>query len=1527
MRNTHIIFYIGLSTICLTANVTTAAVCQVPSASYPTITAALKDPECDVIEVADGIYSREKGERFPLGLDRPITLQNAPGARPHLEGDGEHTVVLIETSGVTVRGFEITNGSGSEGINKMDGGGICIFVGPDESGDVHIVNCLIEDNVCPYDETYDGSGGGIYCGGTYCQCFQIHITNCTIRGNEIFGQGGGVCCALLSNILIRDSVIEDNVAADHGGGVFVDVFAWAEMTNVNVVSNDCTGDTRPGRGGRGGKGGGLACDLFGVFTATDCLFEENYAWYLGGGIFTWGSDLGAEDVCGRGERFCYVFRSEIRYNKADDAGGGVYVAGTGTLRFLSSTLYRNDAVNDGGGVFVAGGTEAGGQVHFLDCNDCELLLPDCSGCDNDKSKLEGNECGRHGGGVYIARRGHGTFASTRLLGNSSLKDGGALYLEDEAKAELADCLLTYNNSARGYAGGIRANELSDLDLDHCSVVGNFAPHERSGLYLHPNSTVSIIDSILWRNAGGSIEANGAPVVIASSWNEDDDPNATPGYAGWGTNKEIYVDESSTCPGAGTSSRPYCDLQYALDRFSFRLSTSSPCVGTASDGGNMGADTGLASSAGNILVDMHLAEGAYDIRGRNIICIRNIYGVGTAETSIENAVFGHIESNNIMDLSITAEHIFGGFVVRADVNFDNCLIHHNHANADGGGIYVAEAHCTLEDSTVSTNGGHGGGGLYADVNTVTTVVGDSHISYNSASAGGGIHMSGQLDVIGTDVVPVNFEQNGAVSGGGVYVNKTADANMIYARFCRNNYGWSGSTGGAVTCLGDALIRRSVFQENEAEEGAAIRIDKPGMLRCEDCEFKANKARWRGDGGALYMTKDTAPVFIRCEFIENWARFSGGVGYCLESSAVFEHCIFTHNTAEFYHGGCFCLSSTKSQFYDCQFTGRGDLNRPDAQVTGGVALLYNNDMSRFESCLMVESVAGTTGGALHIQDTAKPHFLDVRIVRTEAIERGGGVFIRNTAEPNFFEVTISDCTSVYGGGVYATEKSNSRFRESVLRFNDAYDVNESADGGGAFFTEYAKGTFAECDFLNNRAEDDGGGLAVFGTASVDLCSVLFACNVAVEGGGGIHFTADATGRLTNCTVADNESVHTGTGGIYLETTNIVTVNSSIVWGNSPDGIRPQAKPGVSYSCCQRLWTTGPGNMVKDPLFANPADCPADCNDYRLMSQAGRCAPCECACNDPGAWVRDAVTSPCIDSGDPSLSFDRECSPNGAGINMGRYGNTPAASKSARSPADFDESNRVYFEDLEILCEDWLAASPETGADMDSDGIVDLFDYSRFALDWMYETDQWLVAHWKLDEGQGDTAHDSVHENHAELCAWPNGPVWTDGKIGGALLFDGVDDYLDCNNADELGPEKMNLSMWLKPDTDLETYIVARGKAGSLGTDYALKTTSTRELQFSIKGDSLVHVTSRAFTVDEWKDWIHVAVLLDGSGASIHIGCNDVPDDRANYGGRIPPKGYRLVIGFLGVHGFGNFYAGKVDDVRIYERAVRPSLYDCD
>ncbi|MCK4625126.1 MAG: right-handed parallel beta-helix repeat-containing protein [Phycisphaerae bacterium] len=80
-------------------------------------------------------------------------------------------------------------------------------------------------------------------------------------------------------------------------------------------------------------------------------------------------------------------------------------------------------------------------------------------------------------------------------------------------------------------------------------------------------------------------------------------------------------------------------------------------------------------------------------------------------------------------------------------------------------------------------------------------------------------------------------------------------------------------------------------------------------------------------------------------------------------------------------------------------------------------------------------------------------------------------------------------------------------------------------------------------------------------------------------------------------------------------------------------------------------GVGDFSKDPLFAD-----SDKMDYHLKSKTGRW--------DPKAkkWVKDDVTSPCIDAGDPKSKYGNEPQPNGGWANIGAYGNTTEASKSS-------------------------------------------------------------------------------------------------------------------------------------------------------------------------------------------------------------------------------------------------------------------------
>jgi hypothetical protein len=86
-----------------------------------------------------------------------------------------------------------------------------------------------------------------------------------------------------------------------------------------------------------------------------------------------------------------------------------------------------------------------------------------------------------------------------------------------------------------------------------------------------------------------------------------------------------------------------------------------------------------------------------------------------------------------------------------------------------------------------------------------------------------------------------------------------------------------------------------------------------------------------------------------------------------------------------------------------------------------------------------------------------------------------------------------------------------------------------------------------------------------------------------------------------------------------------------------------------------------------------------------------------------VKDDVTSPVIDAGDPANSVGVEPFPNGGRINMGAYGGTAEASKSyfgepvceTIMAGDINGDCRVDFADWAIMAGHWLKDGHATSA----------------------------------------------------------------------------------------------------------------------------------------------------------------------------------------------------------------------------------------
>jgi len=125
-------------------------------------------------------------------------------------------------------------------------------------------------------------------------------------------------------------------------------------------------------------------------------------------------------------------------------------------------------------------------------------------------------------------------------------------------------------------------------------------------------------------------------------------------------------------------------------------------------------------------------------------------------------------------------------------------------------------------------------------------------------------------------------------------------------------------------------------------------------------------------------------------------------------------------------------------------------------------------------------------------------------------------------------------------------------------------------------------------------------------------------------------------------------------------------------------------------------------------------------------------------------------------------------------GGFGSSDLWQVSITPVVDFNGDSMVDAADMCIMVDHWGEnySLCDIGPTPLGDGVVDVQDLIVLAKHLF--KDVRLVAHWNLDEAEGSTAHDNNGNHHANL----NGnPVWqaAGGKIDGALVFDGIDDFV--------------------------------------------------------------------------------------------------------------------------------------------------------
>ena len=313
--------------------------------------------------------------------------------------------------------------------------------------------------------------------------------------------------------------------------------------------------------------------------------------------------------------------------------------------------------------------------------------------------------------------------------------------------------------------------------------------------------------------------------------------------------------------------------------------------------------------------------------------------------------------------------------------------------------------------------------------------------------------------------------------------------------------------------------------------------------------------------------------------------------------------------------------------------------------------------------------TTQTVLHVSDSAKG---DAQAVGTEAYPLG--------SIQAAIDVAVDGMTIVIQPGIYE-ETLNLLGKNILITGMDDTDADIEPypviRGHGIDpVVSFVNGEGADCILKGLVLTGGRGGILCYG-ASPTIQNCLVVGNGNTDPDGGAITLVNSRAALINCTVAQNRGLEHGSG-LMLAGSDI-TLKNSILWGNVPLDLRldPESQPDVHHNTIGSVAHSQdlPASIYQENLMADPnfvqsgewyclpqGECASDSfdltdnsfemGDYHLMSR-------EEGWDRVNLQWQEAVTSPCIDAGDPSSPIGAEPEPHGGIINMGAYGGSNQAS----------------------------------------------------------------------------------------------------------------------------------------------------------------------------------------------------------------------------------------------------------------------------
>lgn len=504
------------------------------------------------------------------------------------------------------------------------------------------------------------------------------------------------------------------------------------------------------------------------------------------------------------------------------------------------------------------------------------------------------------------------------------------------------------------------------------------------------------------------------------------------------------------------------------------------------------------------------------------------------------------------------------------------------------------------------------------------------------------------------------------------------------------------------------------------------------------------------------------------------------------------------------------------------------------------------------------------------------------------------------------------------------------------NNGVETTEQCDDGSETVTCDSNCTNVSCGDgdLNTAAgeECDDGGTAT-GDGCDNLCRDEICGNSRVDAGE----TCDDGGETSACD-DDCTAVTCGDGNVNEadgeecdDSGESATCNSDCTSSVCGDGITNTSAgeycddAGQSSSCdsdCTEV-VCGDGLINEDDGEecddggTTPGDgCDASCqvelcpngsiDPGEDCDDSGESATCDANCTDAicGDSTLNTTAGETCDEGGETAGCDDDCTSVSCGD-----GNTNSAA--GEDCDDGGESVTCDSDCTAAICGDG-ELNTTAGEECDDDNTVDGDGCSSGCLSETSSPSDY-VLYWNLDETSGSAA-DGSGNGYAGTV---NGGAGTSTDVPTVNFsnsrsrdFDGNNDYLDYSGKVP-NASAFSISFWTKNDVAPSQYdgMVCNTNGSTWSKGWGFFYNSSSQIRFFIEGTSNVAYASITPT-----DWNHVVGVWNGSTMQIYV--NGVAGTSDSFSSNVREQ-QKFNVGRCGHNSFN--IDGKVDDVRVYERAL--------